>query len=60
VHLGLAVAFFFYFYPLWTGLPISISANDASPGTPIWGPKMWLVNCKANLPASQPQLWCWS
>jgi dolichyl-phosphate-mannose-protein mannosyltransferase len=59
-HLGLTVAFFFYFYPLWTGLPISISANDPSPGTPIWGPKMWLVNCKPNLPASQPQLWCWS
>ena len=59
-HLGLAVAFFFYFYPVWTGLPISVSANDPGPGTPIWGPKIWLVNCKANLPASQPQLWCWS
>ena len=59
-HLGLTVAFFFYFYPLWTGLPISISANDPGPGTPIWGPKMWLVNCKNNLPPTEPQLWCWS
>jgi dolichyl-phosphate-mannose--protein O-mannosyl transferase len=59
-HLGLAVVFFIYFYPIWTGLPISISANDAGDGTPIWGPKMWLVNCKSNIPPSQPQLWCWS
>jgi Dolichyl-phosphate-mannose-protein mannosyltransferase/C-terminal four TMM region of protein-O-mannosyltransferase len=59
-HLGLAIVFFFYFYPIWTGLPISISANDAGDGTPIWGPKMWLVNCKSNIPPSQPQLWCWS
>ena len=59
-HLGLTVAFFFYFYPLWTGLPISIAAMDPGRGTPIWGPKIWLVNCKANLPASEPQLWCWS
>jgi hypothetical protein len=59
-HLGLTVAFFFYFYPVWTALPISISANDPGPGTPIWGPKMWLVNCKPNLPPSEPQLWCWS
>jgi len=59
-HLGLTVAFFFYFYPLWTALPISISANDPSPGTPLWGPKMWLVHCDPKLPASEPQLWCWS
>jgi dolichyl-phosphate-mannose--protein O-mannosyl transferase len=59
-HLGLTVVFFLYFYPVWTALPISVSANDFSPGTPIWGPKVWLTNCKANLPASQPQLWCWS
>jgi len=59
-HLGLAVAFFFYFYPLWTGLPISVNATDPGSGTPPWGPKLWLVNCKPNLPASQPQLWCWS
>jgi len=58
-HLGITVAAFFYFYPLWTALPISISANDPGPGTPIWGPKMWLVNCKS-LPPSEPQLWCWS
>ena len=59
-HLGLAVAFFFYFYPLWTGLPISVDATDPGSGTPVWGPKLWLVNCKPNLPASQAQLWCWS
>jgi len=59
-HLGLTVAFFFYFYPIWTALPISGSAMDPGPGTPVWGPKIWLVNCKANLPASEPQLWCWS
>ena len=59
-HLGLAVAFFFYFYPLWTALPISVNATDPGSGTPPWGPKVWLVNCKPNLPASQPQLWCWS
>ena len=59
-HLGIAVAFFFYFYPVWTALPMSVSANDPGPGTPIWGPKMWLVNCKPNLPVSEPQLWCWS
>ena len=59
-HLGVAVAAFFYFYPLWTGLPISVSATEVTSGTPIWGPKIWLVNCKTNLPASQPQLWCWT
>jgi dolichyl-phosphate-mannose--protein O-mannosyl transferase len=59
-HLGVTVAAFFYFYPLWTGLPISISATDPGAGTPIWGPKIWLVNCKPNLPPSEPQLWCWS
>lgn len=58
-HLGLTVAFFFYFYPLWTGLPISISANDPSPGTPIWGPKMWLVVCTP-VPNTPEHLWCWS
>jgi len=58
-HLGVAVAAFFYFYPLWTGLPISVSATEVTSGTPIWGPKIWLVNCKTNPPASQPQLWCW-
>jgi dolichyl-phosphate-mannose-protein mannosyltransferase len=58
-HLGVAVAAFFYFYPLWTGLPISDSAYGPGPGTPIWGPKLWLVDCKPNLPPSEPQLWCW-
>jgi dolichyl-phosphate-mannose-protein mannosyltransferase len=59
-HLGVAVAAFFYFYPLWTGLPISVSATEVTSGTPIWGPKIWLINCKTNLPASEPQLWCWT
>jgi dolichyl-phosphate-mannose-protein mannosyltransferase len=59
-HLGITVVAFFYFYPLWTALPISLSANDHGPGTPVWGPKMWLVDCKPNLPASEPSLWCWS
>jgi len=58
-HLGIAVMFFLYFYPVWTALPISESAWFAEPGTPPWGPKMWLVNCK-DLPPSQPQLFCWN
>ena len=59
-HLGVTVAAFFYFYPLWTALPISISATIPGPDTPIWGPKIWLVHCDPNLKPSQPQLWCWS
>jgi hypothetical protein len=59
-HLGLAVAFFFYFYPLWTGLPISVSATDASPGTPIWGPKLWLAICQPYLKGTEEKLWCWN
>ena len=59
-HLGLAVAFFFYFYPLWTALPMSTPAFYYGSGTPPWGPKFWLVNCKPDLPPAQPQLWCWS
>jgi hypothetical protein len=59
-HLALAVTFFLYFYPVWTALPISESALFSRSGTPPWGPKLWLVNCKANLPPAQPQLWCWN
>jgi dolichyl-phosphate-mannose--protein O-mannosyl transferase len=59
-YLGIAVLFFGYFYPNWTALPLSQSAYYLSPGTPIWGPKLWLVNCKPNLPPSQPQLFCWN
>jgi dolichyl-phosphate-mannose-protein mannosyltransferase len=59
-HLGVAVAGFFYFYPLWTALPMSTPAFFYGEGTPIWGPKIWLVNCNTNLPPSQPQLWCWT
>jgi Dolichyl-phosphate-mannose-protein mannosyltransferase/C-terminal four TMM region of protein-O-mannosyltransferase len=59
-HLGFAVLFFFYFYPVWTGLPISGPAYFEGPQTPPWGPKTWLVHCPSNLPASQPQLFCWN
>ena len=55
----MAVVFFAYFYPVWTGLPISQPAYFVSPGTPIWGPKIWLVNCR-NLPPSEPQIFCWN
>ena len=59
-HLAVAVAFFLYFYPVWTALPISSSALYISPGTPIWGPKIWFVHCIPDLPPEKPQLWCWS
>ncbi len=59
-HLVIAVSFFLYFYPVWTALPISNSALYIQDGTPIWGPKLWLVHCPTNLPPSQPNLWCWS
>jgi hypothetical protein len=59
-HLGLAVLFFFYFYPVWTGLPISGPAYFSGPQTPPWGPKTWLTNCRNELPPSQPQLFCWN
>ena len=58
-YLAMAVLFFGYFYPVWTGLPISQAAYLGGQGTPPWGPKLWLVNCK-NLPESQPQLFCWN
>jgi dolichyl-phosphate-mannose--protein O-mannosyl transferase len=59
-HLGVAVAFFFYFYPIWTGLPLSQSAFFFESGTPPWGPKIWLlVGCNTELPPDKPQLWCW-
>src|SRR5438067_2404132 len=59
-YLGIAALFFGYFYPNWTALPLSQPAYYLSSGTPIWGPKLWLVNCKPNLPPSQPQLFCWN
>jgi dolichyl-phosphate-mannose-protein mannosyltransferase len=58
--LGVAVLFFIYFYPIWTGLPISGPAYFQGPQTPPWGPKTWLVNCRNDLPPSQPQLFCWN
>jgi dolichyl-phosphate-mannose-protein mannosyltransferase len=58
--LGVAVLFFIYFYPIWTGLPISGPAYFEGPQTPPWGPKTWLVNCRNDLPPSQPQLFCWN
>jgi hypothetical protein len=44
-HLGIAVLFFAFFYPMWTGLPISDQAYlsgfiDFRHWPPIWG-KMW-------------------
>jgi dolichyl-phosphate-mannose-protein mannosyltransferase len=59
-HLAIVVASFMYFYPVWTALPISLPAWYAGPGTPPWGPKIWLANCKPDLPPSQPQLFCWN
>ena len=59
LHLAAAVMFFGYFYPVWTAVPISSSAWFEGSGTPPWGPKMWLVNCR-ELPPSQPQLFCWN
>ena len=59
VHLGMAVLFFGYFYPVWTATPISASAWYESSGTPPWGPKLWLINCR-DLPPSQPQIFCWN
>ena len=58
-HLAMAVLFFGYFYPVWTGVPISESAYFESSGTPPWGPKIWLANCK-NLPPARAQLFCWN
>ena len=59
-HLAVAIVFFAYFYPVWTGLPISESAFFEGPGTPLWGPKTWLVNCRTDLHPGQPQLFCWN
>jgi hypothetical protein len=59
-HLVLAVVFFFYFYPVWTGLPVSGPAYFLGQETPPWGPKTWLVNCRADLTPKQPQLFCWN
>jgi dolichyl-phosphate-mannose-protein mannosyltransferase len=58
-HLAIAVLFFGYFYPVWTAVPLSASAWYESSGTPAWGPKLWLVNCR-DLPPSQPQIFCWN
>jgi dolichyl-phosphate-mannose--protein O-mannosyl transferase len=63
IHLATAVFFFGYFYPVWTGLPISESAYFIGAGTPPWGPKTWLVNCHyevKNWPDSMPRLFCWN
>jgi len=59
-HLAIAIVFFGYFYPVWTAAPISVSAYYEGGGTPVWGPKLWLVNCNDKLPPSQPQLFCWN
>lgn len=64
-HLAVAVFFFGYFYPLWTGLPISVSATVEESGTPWWGPKLWLMNCHdvPRNPKDQSQVtqyFCWN
>jgi dolichyl-phosphate-mannose--protein O-mannosyl transferase len=59
-YLAMAVLFFAYFYPVWTAVPLSNSAYSVSPGTPVWGPKLWLVNCHPNRPPVQPDLFCWN
>ena len=58
-HLGIAVASFMYFYPVWTALPLSTSAWYESPGTPPWGPKIWLTNCN-DRPDIHPAIFCWN
>ena len=40
MHLAVAVLFFLYFYPVWTGLPISDLAYLNEPGG-LWAGKMW-------------------
>ena len=59
-HLGIAVFFFGYFYPVWTAVPISQAAYFEGDGTPPWGPKLWLVNCRNDLVPAQQQLFCWN
>jgi hypothetical protein len=64
-HLAVAVFFFGYFYPLWTGLPISVSATVETSGTPWWGPKLWFMNCHSvpSSPKDQSQVtqyFCWN
>jgi dolichyl-phosphate-mannose-protein mannosyltransferase len=59
-YLAIAVLFFGYFYPVWTAMPLSNSAYSIQSGTPLWGPKLWLVNCHPNRPPSQPDLFCWN
>ena len=58
-HLAMAVLFFGYFYPVWTAVPLSVSAYVEGSGTPVWGPKLWLMNCR-NLPPEQAQTFCWN
>lgn len=59
-HLATTVLFFGYFYPVWTGVPISESAYVEGPNTPPWGPKLWLMWCRNDLPPSQQQVFCWN
>ncbi len=61
VHLSIAIVFFGYFYPVWTATPLSNPAWVLSPGTPLWGPKLWFDHCpNPPPPASQPNLFCWN
>ena len=40
-------------------LPLSTSAWYESPGTPPWGPKIWLTNCN-DRPDIHPAIFCWN
>ena len=57
-HLGMAVTFFLYFYPMWAAVPISESAWSPGPGTPVWGAKRWFANCNDH-PELHPAIFCW-
>jgi dolichyl-phosphate-mannose--protein O-mannosyl transferase len=58
-HLGIAVASFMYFYPVWAAVPLSTSAWFEGAGTPPWGPKIWLTNCNDH-PEITPAIFCWN
>lgn len=58
-HLGVAVTFFLYFYPMWAAIPISAAAWSPGPGTPPWYAKKWFLNCNDH-PELHPALFCWN
>jgi dolichyl-phosphate-mannose--protein O-mannosyl transferase len=54
-HLGVAVLFFAYFYPVWTATPIADRAYLS--GFPAG--KMWFNNCIDRHDPRQPHVVCW-